>query len=129
MAIVIGAHHKLLEQRVYEEEQLTDGKLNITFKTPKSDKTRIGLMLFIEYHKILAFEKGVHAIAVEMPWRNSYELGKYENEDAAKRAFAEYDAIITNGGTIQITGPSTANILPKPDDDIVLAAGGFTVIE
>ena len=64
-----------------------------------------------------------------MPWRNSYELGKYENEDAAKRAFAEYDAIITNGGTIQITGPSTANILPKPDDDIVLAAGGFTVIE
>lgn len=54
-----------------------------------------------------------HTVVIVMPWDTEYGIVRSESEEMARESFSLCDKVLQTGGSIIITGQTTAMIMPK----------------
>ena len=62
---------------------------------------------------MLGVSEGKHVINIEMPWNNTFEIGKYTSEQEARKEYDKYLTQLKQRYGIHITSNRTAELI-KP---------------
>ena len=80
-------------------------------KIIKGDKTKISFLQDDKIELRRGIQEGKHVIQIIIPWRNIYNLGRYDNEVSAKSDFDKYWDYLNKGYPIRITSYFDAEII------------------